>query len=62
MGVFPPQVNLSHTWSSRSPSEKPVVSVVSMLFPLCPFTPGNVRLLLLFFMDAAQKVIRQRRH
>lgn len=41
------------TWSSRSPSEKPLVS---MLFPFGPFGAGHNRLLLLaFFMDAAQR-------
>lgn len=58
---FPSEVNslfVSRTWSSRSPSEK---LVVSMLFPFCLFSPGSVRLLLLFFMVAAHKVTKQRR-
>lgn len=47
------------TCSSRSPSEKPVASA---LLPLWPLTPANTELLLLFFMEAAQKVRRQQRH
>lgn len=40
------------TWSSMSPSEKPAV------VPLLPFTLGSIRVLLLFFMVAAQKVTK----
>lgn len=48
----------THTWSSRSPSENPTMS---MLFPLCPFTLGNNPLPLLVFMVAAQRGTKQRR-
>lgn len=43
------------TWSSMSPSETPAVVP---LLPFCPFTPGSIRLLLLFFKVAAQKVTK----